>query len=208
MRMNSLPARIDETLLDVRKAYRLLSAYQRMALDAVNFIGNQLGMNYVGGWPLFSNVSPRDGKGKPENWSWDWLNMVLYEFHFTQTLPDSRTLSFSIILISDTGCFTSGNGIDEPVAANFLSPEQSKTKIGFLISADNDWSPPSKATHADMKAFTDGEVPAKYQAQGIVGRCWDFARLASEEETLALVDELITYANRHDIPLQRVEQKA
>jgi len=208
--MKSSDAKIDEALLDVRRAYRLLHDYQRMALDAANYIGKQLGMTYAGGWPLFSDPSPRNGQGKLNYWSWDWLNLVFYEFHFSKAHPDNKTLRLAILLISDTGCFSSGEEPKgEPAGSDFAPPEQSKTKVGFLISA-GEWPPAFKANNAGMKAFTDtdGDVPADDQAKGIFGRCWDFARLASEEETLLLIEELVVFANHHGVPLQQIDQKA
>lgn len=206
--MKSTSANIEDMLLDVRKSYRLLHAYQRMALDAANFIGNQLGLSWAGGWPQYSATSPRAGRGSLGNWAWDWLNMVYYEFHFTQTLPDNRTLRFAMLLISDTGCFSSDKR-GEPMGADFSPPEQSKTLVGFLMTVGEQWPPSFKASYDGMKAFTDnGEIPAEDRAKNIIGRCWKFSQLASEQETHALVDELIAYANDHGVPLKRVERNA
>jgi hypothetical protein len=41
--MNPSTASIEQALLDVRKAYRLLHDYQRMVMDALNYVGSSWG---------------------------------------------------------------------------------------------------------------------------------------------------------------------
>lgn len=210
--MNSSKAKIEQALLDVRRAYRLLHDYQRMVLDAVNHIGKQFGLSYRGGYPLFSNATPREGKGALHNWAWDWLNMVFYEFYFRPQGEDENTsLRFSVLLISDTGYFCAE---DESLAATnvggFLLPEQSSTKVGFVLSGPK-WDALSFLKNKnEMKTFIekDGALPAEYAAKGIHAKCVDLARLASEEETNVLLDELVAFAQANDIPLKRIAPKA
>lgn len=209
--MSASTVAVEQALLDVRKGYRLIHDYQRMALDAVDEIGKQLGMTYAGGYPKFSDASPREGKGGLNYWAWDWLNMVLYDFHFTRSLPERNLLRMSILLISDTGYFDSGQEPrSEPNGDDFIAAEKSKTEIGFIISAKN-WPHPSfMDNNAGMKAFIEsgGALPAEMSKQGVIGKCCAFSRLATEEDTHALVEELIFYANRFGIPLNRPESKS
>jgi hypothetical protein len=197
---------IDSALLDVRKAYRLLHDYQRMVLDAVTYLGNQLGLTYAGGWPKFSAATPRRGGGKLDNWAWDWLNMMEYDFHFTRDLAGGKTLSLSMLLISDTGYFCSHQKSPQQTeTADFLPPEESQTKIGFVISA-TDWKPEFMEDREAMKIFieTGGELPDAFRWKGIVTRCYDLARLMSEESTNALIDELISAAKKAGVALERI----
>ena len=206
--MNSSIAKIDEALLDVRKAYRLLHDYQRMALDAIGYIGKQLDMTYFGGFAKFSDTTPREGKGGLDFWAWDWLNMMEYEFHFTQDIDGGTVLRLSILLISDTGYFCSENEtLDQTNVSDFLAPEQSFTEVCFILSGNN-W--PDTSFMEDkkvMKSFieTRGTLPAEIAAEGIIGKCCNFSRLASEEDTNVLIDELIACANRAGIPLKRLK---
>lgn len=206
MSLNASTAAVEQALLDVRRAYRLIHDYQRMALDAVNHIGKQLGMTYAGGYPKFSDASPRPGKGELDFWSWDWLNLIFYEFHFTRTLPKGNLLRMSILLISDTACFDSGKEQrSDPSGGDFIAAEKSKTEIGFIISAKNWPHPAFLHNNAGMKAFIEssGELPAEMSKEGVIGKCYPFSRLATENDTAALIEELISYANRCDIPLSR-----
>ena len=73
---------VESAFTEVRKAYRLLADYQRKVLDLVDFIGSSFGRTYSGGYPKYGNPSPRNGRGSLDYWSWDWLNLYFYEFHF------------------------------------------------------------------------------------------------------------------------------
>lgn len=203
--MNPSTASIEQALLDVRKAYRLLHDYQQMVLDALNYITKQLGLNYGGGYPKFSDASPREGKGGFDYWSWDWLNMMEYDFHASRDLGDGAWLRFSMLLVSDTGYFSSRQEtLEKTEVASFLPPEQSQTKLGFVISAKG-WKPEFMVDRQAMKMFveTGGELPAEFASPEIVTRCYDLARIVNEDSTNELIDELIGAANASGIPLQR-----
>lgn len=205
--MNSSPE-IERALLDVRKAYRLLHDYQRMVLDAVDYIGKQFGMSYKGGSPRFSNVSPRIDKGKLDYWAWDWLNMVFYEFYFRPNGEDDKvSLRFSILLISDTGYFCAEDErLEKTNIAGYLSPDLSSTKVGFVISGPQYDKFSFTGEKIQMKSFieNDGELPSEYAEKGIYGKCVGLERLASEEETNKLLDELIVFAQDKNVPLKRI----
>lgn len=205
--MSASTVQIEEALLDVRRAYRLVHDYQRMVLDAVNHIGQQLGLTYAGGWPRFSDPSPQRGRGDLDYWAWDWLNLFLYNFHFTRPLPAGKVLSVSILLISDTGYFHLPDkpSID-PLGADFAPAENSATKIGFIMTAKTWPHPGFMERNAEMKVFVEsgGQLPPEYAAQGVVAKCYSLARLATEENTAALIDELIAFASQSGIPLSRV----
>lgn len=200
------PADVATALLDVRKAYRLLHDYQRMVLNAMGHIESQLGFRYQGGYSKFSNVAPRDGKGALDCWAWDWLNMMLYEFHFRN---DAKRLRMSIVLISDTGYFQEDNSLkheDRTAVSKFASPERSRTMIGFVVSA-KDW--PNMAFIGDresMRAFINegGKLPPALLAKGLLGRCYDLSCIITKDSTDAMLDDLIKAANLAGIPLERV----
>lgn len=208
--MNSSTAEINQVLLDVRKAYRLLHDYQRMALDVTNYIGKQLGLPYVGGWPKFSDASPKRGKGGLDYWSWDWLNLVFYECHFSEVPMGEPGLRVSVLLISDTGYFCSEQeAVEHTNVSDFLPVEQSQTLVGFLISG-KEWPHPAFLENKEqMKTFieTKGNLPGEYGAAGVIGKCYDLDRLVNQQETDVLLRELIAFANEADIPLRLVSHK-
>ena len=211
--MKHTPQQLDSALTDVRKAYRLLHDYQRLAMDAVAYIGRQLGLTYDSGWSKYENAAPRDGHGRLTQSAWDWLNMMLYEFYFERDEKDGGGMCFSILLISDTGYF-----IGEPAGATKSNPlsyapaELSKTCVAFMASTNvKAWKGPDFVKNpAQMRAFleTGGELPEEYGAIGIVAKCCDFKRLATEDDTNRLIDELVSEFGSKRIPLKRLERKA
>lgn len=96
---------LQKTFNEVRKAYRFLYDYQRQILSIVGQVGEDLHLDYCGGYPFFSLPSPGFGAGKLQNWSWDWLNMYTYEFHFQEWLRDGNRYRLSLFLVSDTGYY-------------------------------------------------------------------------------------------------------
>lgn len=198
--------KIDQALLDVRKAYRLLHDYQRMVIDAVNYIGKQLNVVYVGGWPRYSDASPRAGRGELDSWAWDWLNMMFYEFHFERQIEEGKHLRLSLLLISDTGYFCAEDEmLQKTNLRGYLAADASATKLGFILSAE--YWPDTGFTldKAQMKSFIEnrGELPIDWSEKGFVGGCVDINRLASEEETIVLLDEIVALARSSGIPLNR-----
>lgn len=168
--MNPSLPNIEATLLEVRKAYRLLHDYQRLVLDAVDYVGKQLGFTYAGGYPKFSSASPGQGRGKLGCWAWDWLNMILYEFHFTRTGNEGKLWRFSLLLISDTGYFCSKlEDANKCEVDSYLPVDGSATKIGFLMSA-REW--PDPAFMGDKEGISDSSsvmarCPRNMQLQGL-----------------------------------------
>ncbi|MDC0302682.1 hypothetical protein OAL23_00780, partial [bacterium] len=111
--MTPSKAEIDSLLIDVRKSYRLLHNYQRLVLDSLKYIGNQLNMPYRGGWTIFCGNQARNGKGCLDQWAWDWLGMYAYEFRFDLRhdndrgieIPEGDFVTVAASVISDTGYF-------------------------------------------------------------------------------------------------------
>ena len=208
--MNTSPHEIDAALLDVRKAYRLLHNYQRLALDAAKYISSQLGFRYAGGWSRFSQHSPKDGKGDLDNWAWDWLNMMWYEFYFEQEAPSKAPFYLSLWLVSDTGYFAS----EDPAAGRtaldlFASPEASGTRVVCLLYDDNADYDSIYAFGAESKEvlrrFLDlGEMSEVFTRGKVFAKCYDFSRLMDEQSTDAVIDDMIRGAKTKGFTLARV----
>lgn len=205
--MNTSKLEIDSALVDVRRAYRLLHDYQRAALDAAKYVGIKTGFEYAGGYPLFSNCSPRNGKGILESWSWDWLNLFFYDFHFTRKVDGERTLNLSMWLFSDTGYYVSDDPAPvETDVSTFAPVEKSSTKIGFLMYLN--WEPEfDELFYKNRDAIrtfleTNGELPAGLRNAGAFGKCYDFAQLSDEESAGQVIAELINLAAMHGYLLE------
>ena len=69
-----------QTMLDVRRAYRLVAAYQRRALDIIHYLASQFeGMSFYYWSPQpFHQMPRRASKPVPDLWCWDGL--PLYSF--------------------------------------------------------------------------------------------------------------------------------
>lgn len=210
--MSTSPSDINQALLEVRKGFRLLHNYQRLALDAVNHIGTQLGFRYAGGYARFSDNTPKAGKGGLDFWAWDWLNMMWYEFYFELEGVDPAPFYLSIWLVSDTGYFASADPAAERYAVEgFASPEASGTKLVFLLyDAEADYDA-LYAVSADAKEelrrfFVEGVTPQLFEQYKVFGRCYDFAEVRDEPSTDALIDNLIQSAKAKGYTLARVNK--
>ncbi|MBU2526819.1 MAG: hypothetical protein KKC03_09490 [Bacteroidetes bacterium] len=130
---------LKNSLIEVRKAYRLLYDYQKKVLDLVQFIGSEYGRSYNGGYSKYCNVAPRNGKGSLDQWAWDWLNMYYYEFNFHDVENKSY---FSVLLISDTGFYEAKNEDskfnDKLELEKYTNAERSSTKLAFVYG-DGIW---------------------------------------------------------------------
>lgn len=135
--------KISSTLLEVRKAYRLLYNYQDRLLDLVSYIGGKYGFSYKGGYSKFSDVAPRNGGGHLDNWAWDWLNLYFYQFDFKPKAGEKLepTIHFSVFVVNDTGYFDARDADDERKTSKldtttFNSVEESKSKLIFVAGKD------------------------------------------------------------------------
>ena len=155
--MNISQKEIEKALVDVRKAYRLLHDYQQAVLDAAKYIGSRLGLDYGGGYPCFGNCSPRPGK--IANSTWDWLNLVFYDFHFQTKIAD-RDVNFLIRLFSDTGYFVSSH----------LSPEKAdvSTFCAGGVLTDYGWLHLLHSMERGARWFSERPGPGQ-----TVSRNWD-----------------------------------
>lgn len=201
-------ANIETALLDVRKAYRLLHDYQRAALDAAKYIGAQLGLTYAGGYSRFSEPAPKQGKGHLDNWSWDWLNLMFYEFQFEDRTGENVHLS--MWLFSDTGYFLEeGPEGDKKPVSSFAPVEMSGTKVGFALCGAPKKHFGEMCDDRDaVRRFlsNDGELPEELMKDGVVALCCDFSRLRDEGSTDTVITELIERAKSAGLSLNRVKK--
>jgi dihydrofolate reductase len=126
----------NNTLQEVRKAYRLLFEYQTRVLDLIGFIGGSFNYDYNGGYSKFSNGSPNNGKGNLNLLAWDWLSMYFYQFNFVE----KNKITFAVFLVNDTGYFQvrKENKMHRTNVSAFDSVENSKTKLIFVVGK-NTW---------------------------------------------------------------------
>lgn len=185
--MNPAP---QETLRNVRHAYRLLHDYQRLVLDSLKFIGNQLGFHYRGGWNKYCGGAPRDGKGSLDNWAWDWLGLYFYEFHFERIISGGRVLKLSALHMPDTAALGVTNRED---TSTFPSADLSQSKVAFIFHEGPvgwDFEPITADPKAPLGLVENGVLPEKCLAAGMCAIVYDLERLFTEESAQTVVAEL------------------
>lgn len=131
-----MPNQLNNTLIDVRNAYRLLFEYQDRIRNLVLFIGGHLDFDFSEGHSLFSNTIGKGSKAKLNSWSWDWLPMYFYQFKFAK----KNDLTFSIFILTDSGYFDA-NSVNEQSSNKtkpdtFVTAANSKSKLFFVIGKD------------------------------------------------------------------------
>lgn len=204
--MTSYSSEVTQALIDVRNAYRLLHDYQRAVLDAVRYIGAQLGFAYAGGYPNFSDCTPREGKGSLDNWAWDWLNLYFHDFHFVRNKEGDEALNLSIWLFSDTGFYASEHpSPDETDITTFAKAEESGTKIGFILyrhwRKEYNFIEDDEAVRSFLKR--NGELPQLLKEAGICAMIRDFSFIVGQESTDALLDELVQFGQTNGFLISR-----
>ena len=147
--METTTENLSNALLDVRRAHRILYAYQRRMLDLVHFIQSKLDMPKFRGFKHFSN--PIYGRSKGHSrlniwhnmWAWDYLYSYLFEYYLgkKETGDKRHDYKLSLIQYSDTGYFDQ-DGQKRGRISEFGSEEESSSKLLFFLeykSKDSEW---------------------------------------------------------------------
>lgn len=153
MRNNVTETQFKESLVEVRKAYRLLYLYQKRVRDLVIFIKDKWNLKLEAGmpWPLYHDTGNTKGKHVNIKHSpWVWLPMYYYDFFFLRKNEDGSTsIQVGIIIQSDTGFFDVSSEFKKPNINQFAPPEESETRI-ILAASNGNWD--SEAIRKD-KSF-------------------------------------------------------
>jgi hypothetical protein len=185
-----------DVFLNVRKAYRLLHDYQRMVLDVVRYIREQLSIECYGVHEKFRSVGSWANKALDES-SWAWLPMFQGWVRFY-----GGRLDLSLLVISDTGFINATQASDEDIVSEFTPPEKSLTKFAFIIHDEAtfyklEWFLNDKR---QMKSFIDGDGTLP---DGFVGKCYNMSDLDSMKKADAVINEIIDLARTKSWPLER-----
>ena len=198
---------IKESLIEVRKAYRLIFDFQSRILDLISYIKGKMNFDYSGGFVKYSNQSPRNGSGGLKQWSWDWLNFYFYEFHFKQKIINSDKINFSIFIICDTGYFETkkDNSISKLEIGKYKNPEDSNTKLIF-VAGKNVWSYFSDSNWNNSD-FTLKESDVRVDDKGVmIFKSYNLERFADEVSANEVLKDFIDFANFNSIPLEILER--
>ena len=147
--METTTKNLSEALLDVRRAHRILYAYQRRMLDLAHFIQSKLDMPEFRGFKHFSNPIYGPSKGHSrlniwhDMWAWDYLYSYLFEYYLgeKETSDKLHDYKLSLIQYSDTGYFDQERAEKRKISG-FGSEEESGSKLLFFLeykSKDSEW---------------------------------------------------------------------
>lgn len=206
---------IRQTLLEARKAYRFLYEYQKRILDLVNFIGDKFGFSYQGGYPKFSVVTPRYGKGDWTSWAWDWLNMYYYEFNFEgKEETNNNKIYFSIFVLNDTGFFKAkeknekNEKADKEYTNTFEDVESSESKLIFVVGK-KDWSEKELKGFWQELDFILEEVEEKdFKQEKVFCKSYSLEDFADEKSALVCIENFKTFSNEKGIKLKKVDKES
>ena len=190
----------DNDFLDVRKAYRLLYDYQARVLSLVKFIGSSYKIPYAKGFPKFSSK----GSGNLGNWSWDWLNMYYYEFHFEKNKGENKVW-FSVFLVSDTGFFDANkeSKVSKLSVESFKKVNESETKLIFVAGPQNwnhEWG-----GYWDLGNFLFDES-GHSESKDLVFKSYSLSSFLNEEGTLKQLKDFEQYCQQFEIPVKLSEK--
>jgi len=197
----------EKTLNEVRKSYRLIYLYQKRVLDLINFIGNKLELNLHSGWSKYSNPAKINKRVKLTYWSWDWLMLYFYEFHFG-IVRDK--VNFSIILQSDSGFFESDSN-DKLDISKFLSSEKSKTRLYFVVG-DGIWGCPVGSFLKEHFKSVETEFRKDTSNNKIwLGKSYDLTDFLDEKSTIYIINDFLKYCENNGVKMNEekneVQQK-
>ena len=147
--METTTETLSEALLDVRRAHRILYAYQRRMLDLAHFIKSKLGMLEFYGIKHFSKpIYGRSIGHTPLNirldmWAWDYLYSYLFEYYLGEKEAGDKRHNYKLSLIqySDTGYFDQ-DGQRRCRISEFGSEGESGSKLLFFLEykpKDSEW---------------------------------------------------------------------
>lgn len=121
-----------EALYDVRKAYRLIFAYQRRILDSIRLLTQEYEVLYGG--PKFAG-RPKFKRFEFDRWSWDYLPLYQAIFKFRI----NKEFELSIYINADNGFFLKdrGNHLDRTNLDRFEDAENSNSYITLIIANEH-----------------------------------------------------------------------
>ena len=144
--METTTENLSNALLDVRRAHRILYAYQKRMSDLAYFIKRKLDMPKFRGFKHFSRpISKNSGylTIRHDMWAWDYLYSYLFEYYLGKKEAGDKLHDYKLSLIqySDTGYFDQ-DGQRRCRISEFGSEDESGSKLLFFLEykpKDSKW---------------------------------------------------------------------
>ena len=216
--METTTENLSKALLDVRRAHRILYAYQRRMLDLVHFIQSKLDMPVKDLCGIKHFSKPIYGRSIghtplniwPTMWAWDYLYSYLFEYYLGEKEAGDKLHNYKLSLIqySDTGYFDQ-DGQKRGRISEFGSEEESSSKLLFFLeykSKDSEWE--WKDGSYMERIVLNKEVGSKehtkefrYTSTGVKQILCSFPleRFINMEATLKVLSEFSSYCQEQEI---------
>lgn len=216
--METTTENLSNALLDVRRAHRILYAYQRRMLDLVHFIQSKLGMPVKDLCGIKHFSKPIYGRSIghtplniwPTMWAWDYLYSYLFEYYLGEKEAGDKLHNYKLSLIqySDTGYFDQ-DGQKRGRISEFGSEEESSSKLLFFLeykSKDSEWEWKDGSYMEGI--VLDKKVGSKKHTKGVITigvkhkqiLCsFPLERFINMEATLEVLREFRSYCQEQDI---------
>ena len=214
--METTTENLSKALLDVRRAHRILYAYQRRMSDLAYFIKCKLGMPDFYGFKHFSNPIYGRSKGHSrlniwhDMWAWDYLYSYLFEYYLGEKEAGDKLHNYKLSLIqySDTGYFDQ-DGQKRGRISEFGSEEESSSKLLFFLeykSKDSEWvwkdgSYMERIVLDKKVGSKEHKKEVRYTSTGVKQILCSFPleRFINMEATLEVLREFRSYCQEQDI---------
>lgn len=214
--METTTENLSNALLDVRRAHRILYAYQRRMLDLVHFIQSKLDMREFRGIKHFSKPIYGRSIGHtplniwPTMWAWDYLYSYLFEYYLGEKEAGDKLHNYKLSLIpySDTGYFDQ-DGQKRGRISEFGSEEESSSKLLFFLeykSKDSEWvwkdgSYMERIVLDKKVGSKEHKKEVRYTSTGVKQILCSFPleRFINMEATLEVLREFRSYCQEQDI---------
>ncbi|MBH25829.1 MAG: hypothetical protein CMH57_15590 [Myxococcales bacterium] len=155
---------LSTTLNKVREAYRLIHAYQRLTIDIMGLIYEELakhGASFHRWAPVLGHYPPRSRFDQPffapgNGWAWDLVPGYAWKASFDHATP-THAHRIIVYIISDTGL---EYGTTEPDPETFEPPERCASTVWVRVwrsaAPGQDWEPARRYVNANP-GVNDGE---------------------------------------------------
>ncbi len=216
--METTTENLSKALQDVRRAHRILYAYQRRMLDLVHFIQRKLDMPVKDLYGIKHFSKPIYGRSIghtplniwPTMWAWDYLYSYLFEYYLGEKEAGDKLHNYKLSLIqySDTGYFDQ-DGQERGRISEFGSEEESSSKLLFFLEykpKDSKWE--WKDGSYMERIVLNKEIGSKKHTKQVRGTSkegkqilcsFPLERFINMEATLEVLREFRSYCQEQDI---------
>jgi len=197
---------LNNTLLDVRKAYRLLFEYQDRIKNLIAFIGGHYDFEFREGYPVFSAHAKNGTRVNLDHWAWDWLGMYFYHFKFA---PKSD-LTFSIFILNDSGYYDTSkqNGITSSKlnTETFTPVDKSETKL-FLVIGKKMWRQETKLGDWENILFQDEHTFSSENGGKFLFKEYTLENFVDEGSAITSLKDFQIFCQENEIFIQLKERE-